>query len=151
MVLTQGGPVTLFDNIAQYCQAPNPNALDIAGWNDLKWEAATNTKLVVSVGLFQWDMSCIQSICASADQYVSNNFAACGLINSGEVDGIAIATHWDVELAAKFTNTNHKYGVVFSGADKGEGDLELLSVVDVTAGNPKNMYCFKFGASAPFV
>ena len=67
------------------------------------------------------------------------------------MDGIAIATHWDVELAAKFTNTNHKYGVVFSGADKGEGDLELLSVVDVTAGNPKNMYCFKFGASAPFV
>ena len=60
------------------------------------------------------------------------------------MDGIAIATHWDVQLANTLSNTPHKYGVVFSGADKGEGDLQLLSETVISAGDPKVNFCFKF-------
>ena len=123
---------TLFEQFTTFCQIPTANANDIAEWNTLSWGTNSNTDLTVSVGLFQWDLTCLQSICAQTEQNSLDLFAGCGLINSGEIDGIAIAAHWNV-IALKDITAYYYYGVVISGEAQEEADTMLYGVTSVTS------------------
>ena len=98
---------------------------------------------MVSVGLFQWDLTCITNLCAQSEQNQNDLFAGCGLLTSGEIDGIALATHW--ELSTLSGSDTYRYGVIFSGKANGNGDTVITGLVkEINAAVAGNPYCFKF-------
>ena len=93
-------------------------------------------------------MTCIQSVCAQAKDEHDLSFSACGLLESGEVDGIALATHMELDLANAISTATRAYGIYFSRETENKADHVLWHDVNVdTAGDPANNNCFGYTKS----
>jgi len=94
------------------CGGVNPSLNDLALWNKLTWTQNTNPNLDVRVGLFQWDMTCVRSFCATSLPADVPLDPFCQAIANPAFDGVVVATNW------QFTNAplpdDFSYGVIFS-------------------------------------
>ena len=93
-------------------------------------------------------MTCIQSVCAQAKDEHDLSFSACGLLESGEVDGIALATHIELDLVDPISTAKRAYGIYFSRETENKADHVLWHDVNVfTAGDPAVLKCFGYTKS----
>jgi hypothetical protein len=70
---------------------------EVADWNALDVGTSTDTTLVLSVGLFGYDLSCVAGLCAqlnNSDGGDGEEFDGyCGLIESRGLDGLAFGIY----------------------------------------------------------
>ena len=80
-----------FEYYLDRCYAPRPTITDVEAWGDIDF--GTGATIVAKVGLFGYDISCLQEVCFSAldvDNY-------CGQL--GGVDGLSFGIHTEITTA----------------------------------------------------
>jgi len=107
----------------QLCRKPHANFNDIAGWNTLDLGTGSNPDMAIAVGLFGWDLTCINSLCATA----SNPEASCALVRDLYISGggLALGVNWNF-VTPEYAE-NYDYLLAFNNSAAGEGDF-LISL-----------------------
>jgi hypothetical protein len=80
--------------MADYCGFANPSSTDLDAWNEV--DKPTGSSAVLTFGLFGYDISCIASMCAQAQDL----YGYCTVIEARGIDGLAFGAHISAEEAA---------------------------------------------------
>lgn len=126
------------------CRKPFANANDMASWNTLDL-GGSNSDMTVAVGLFGWDLTCMNSLCATA----SDPDASCALVKDLYISGggVALGVNWNF-VTPQYAETN-EYFVSFDGSAAGEWDQIInLELYPRHAHVPRNLNCFYFKKDA---
>jgi hypothetical protein len=83
--------VNTFENYLDNCYNPRPTIPDVEAWGDIDF--GSGATVVAKVGLFGYDISCLQEVCFSALDV--NNY--CGQL--GGVDGLSFGIHSAITTA----------------------------------------------------
>jgi len=93
--------LTMLDFYAA-CNAPRFTS-EIESWNALDYSADTTSGLVLSVGLFGYDMTCLAGLCAQLENtdggtgFIFKGY--CALIESRGLDGLAFGIYAAIPTA----------------------------------------------------
>ena len=98
-------PTTMeMDEFFKGCGLVRGTSSEVADWNALDMGTSTDKTLVLSVGLFGYDLSCVAGLCAQLNNSDGGNaeeFSGyCGLIEARGLDGLAFGIYASVPNTA---------------------------------------------------
>ena len=98
-------PTTMeMDEFFKGCGFVRGTSSEVADWNALDMGTTTDTKLVLSVGLFGYDLSCVAGLCVQLNNGDGGDGedidGYCGLIESRGLDGLAFGIYASVPRAS---------------------------------------------------
>jgi len=102
-------PTTMeMDEFFSGCGFVRGSSSEVADWNALDMGTSTDTTLVLSVGLFGYDLSCVAGLCAQLNNSdgggdYEDYDGYCGLIEARGLDGLAFGIYSSVPTAATYS------------------------------------------------